>query len=239
MEQNKKIRHLAVIMDGNGRWAAEHGLERSEGHREGAERVLDFMNSIQKFNIEYVTLYAFSTENWKRSREEVDTLMELLCQFLDANIQVLQENKIRLLALGRIEGLPQKCVERLRKTEALTGQNYDHTVILALNYGGRSEITDAVKKIAAKVESGSLKPEDICEDTVSENLYLPEIPDPDLLIRTSGEERLSNFLLWQLSYAEFYFTDTYWPDFDEEELKKAVAAFQNRKRRFGGRKESC
>ena len=236
MEQNNIIKHLAVIMDGNGRWAAERGLERSEGHKEGAKRVFDLVDAVRKFDIKYVTLYAFSTENWKRSKEEVDYLMDLLCSFLDANISDLKKQRVRLLALGRIEGLPQKCVERLRKAEAVTAEDYDYTLIIALNYGGRCEIADAAKKIAEKVQAGSLKAEDIDENTVQQNLYLPEIPDPDLLIRTSGEERLSNFLLWQLSYAEFYFTNTYWPDFDENELEKALSAFQNRKRRFGGRK---
>jgi len=235
MAQNE-LKHIAVILDGNGRWAAEHGLERAEGHRAGAERVVEFMSCISKFGIKYATLYAFSTENWKRSEEEVSTLMHLLCEFLDANIQVMLDNKIRLLVLGRMEQLPAECVERLKQTMEATGKTYEYTLILALNYGGRREIADAARNIARKVKAGELDPESVDEQEFARNLYLPGVPDPDLMIRTSGEERLSNFLLWQLSYAEFYFTPVYWPDFDENELKKAIDAFHGRKRRFGGRK---
>ncbi len=151
----------------------------------------------------------------------------------------MKEHSIRLLALGRIDGLPCECVQRLRKAERETAENYRYTVILALNYGGRCEIADAAKKIAMEVQKGILDPETISEQTVADHLYLPEIPDPDLMIRTSGEERISNFLLWQLSYAEFYFTDVYWPDFDEHEFQKALNSFNTRKRRFGGRRTSC
>ena len=222
-------------MDGNGRWAKERELPRSDGHSAGAQRVLDLMESIRKHNIAYLTLYAFSTENWKRSKEEVGFLMDLLARFLDENQEKIKQNRIRLLVTGRMEELPDFCVERLKKVIRYTAEDYDHTLILALNYGGRQEITDAVRKIAAGVKNGEIQAEAITEQTVADHLYLPGIPDPDLMIRTSGEERISNFLLWQLSYAEFYFTDIYWPDFDDEQLEKAINTYYKRNRRFGGR----
>lgn len=236
MENSSEVpRHVAIIMDGNGRWAERRGLARSEGHFEGAKRVLDLMDCFRLFNIRYVTLYAFSTENWKRSREEVDYLMQLLADFLDENKHKLIEKKIRLLVTGRMEGLPPFCVERLRSVIEESSKNYEYTLILALNYGGRLEIADAVRKIAVQVKDGLLAPDDIDESVISKNLYLPDVPDPDLMIRTSGEQRLSNFLLWQLSYAEFYFTDVLWPDFNSSELEKALTAYKERNRRFGGR----
>jgi undecaprenyl diphosphate synthase len=182
-----------------------------------------------------LTLYAFSTENWKRSKEEVSFLMDLLARFLDENQEKIKENRIRLLVTGRMEELPDFCVERLNKVIRYTAEDYDHTLILALNYGGRQEITDAVRKIAAGVANGEIQAGSITEQTVADHLYLPGIPDPDLMIRTSGEERISNFLLWQLSYAEFYFTDIYWPDFDDAQLEKAINTYYKRNRRFGGR----
>lgn len=234
---NERIvpRHVAIIMDGNGRWAKQRGLERVEGHRAGAEAVKNLVQNMKDTGIQYLTLYAFSTENWKRSKEEVDALMELLAEFIDANLHLLIENQVRLLVTGRIEGLPEKAREKLkdaiRKTSCFTG----NTVIFALNYGGRAEIADAAKKIAEKVKTGELDPEQIDEKLFAQNLYLPGVPDPDLLIRTSGELRLSNFLLWELSYSEIYVTDTYWPDFGLAELNKAIDAFRKRNRRFGGR----
>ena len=235
MEVTESIKHVAIIMDGNGRWAKERELPRSDGHAAGAQRVLDLMESIRKHNISYLTLYAFSTENWKRSKEEVGFLMDLLARFLDENQEKIKQNRIRLLVTGRMEELPDFCVERLKKVIRYTAEDYDHTLILALNYGGRQEITDAVRKIAAGVKNGEIQAEAITEQTVADHLYLPGIPDPDLMIRTSGEERISNFLLWQLSYAEFYFTDIYWPDFDDEQLEKAINTYYKRNRRFGGR----
>ena len=235
MEITESIKHIAIIMDGNGRWAKERELPRSDGHAAGAQRVLDLMESIRKHNISYLTLYAFSTENWKRSKEEVGFLMDLLARFLDENQEKIKQNRIRLLVTGRMEELPDFCVERLKKVIRYTAEDYDHTLILALNYGGRQEITDAVRKIAAGVKNGEIQAEAITEQTVADHLYLPGIPDPDLMIRTSGEERISNFLLWQLSYAEFYFTDIYWPDFDDAQLEKAINTYYKRNRRFGGR----
>ncbi len=235
--ENKRIipRHVAIIMDGNGRWAKQHGLERVEGHRAGAVAVKNLVESLKKTGIQYLTLYAFSTENWKRSKEEVDALMELLVEFIDANLQLLMDNDVRLLVTGRIEGLPEKAREKLKEAIRKSAGNTSGTVIFALNYGGRAEIADAAKKIARKVLKGEIDPDQIDEKLFAQNLYLPEVPDPDLLIRTSGELRLSNFLLWELSYSEIYVTDTYWPDFDLAELNKAIDAFQTRNRRFGGR----
>ena len=229
-------RHVAIIMDGNGRWAARHGVERVEGHRKGALAVRQLVENLADTGIEYVTLYAFSTENWKRSKEEVDALMELLCEFIDANLSVMIEKGLRLLATGRIDGLPEKSRDRLKLAIEKTASNTRGTLILALNYGGRAEIVDAARKIASEAAAGTLRPDEIDETLFAKNLYLPEIPDPDLLIRTSGELRLSNFLLWELSYSEIYVTDTLWPDFDKAELEKAIVAYGTRNRRFGGRK---
>ena len=236
MENERVIpRHIAIIMDGNGRWAKQRGLERVEGHRAGAIAVKNLVKNFKKTGVRYLTLYAFSTENWKRSKEEVDALMELLAEFIDANLHLLLENKVRLLVTGRIEGLPEKAREKLKDAIRKTAHFSEETVIFALNYGGRAEIADAAQKIAKKVKAGELDPEQIDEKLFAQNLYLPEVPDPDLLIRTSGELRLSNFLLWELSYSEIYVTDIYWPDFDLAELNKAIDAFQKRNRRFGGR----
>ena len=223
-------RHVAIIMDGNGRWAARHGVERVEGHRKGALAVRQLVENLADTGIEYVTLYAFSTENWKRSKEEVDALMELLCEFIDANLSVMIEKGLRLLATGRIDGLPEKSRDRLKLAIEKTASNTRGTLILALNYGGRAEIVDAARKIASEAAAGTLRPDEIDETLFAKNLYLPEIPDPDLLIRTSGELRLSNFLLWELSYSEIYVTDTLWPDFDKAELEKAIVAYGTRNR---------
>ena len=183
-----------------------------------------------------MTLYAFSTENWKRSKEEVDALMDLLSRFIDGYLDEMKQNNVRLLVSGRIDGLPERAANDLKRAMAETASLTGHTLILALNYGGRSEIADAAKKIAEEVRHGRLDPVKIDEQLFSRYLYLPDVPDPDLMIRTSGEFRLSNFLLWELSYAEFYVTDTYWPDFDREEFRKAIESYSKRDRRFGGRK---
>lgn len=229
-------RHIAVIMDGNGRWAKQHGLSRVEGHIAGAERVREVLRYAREFGVEYMTLYAFSTENWKRSKEEVDALMDLLSRFIDSYLDEMKQNGVRLLVTGRIDGLPERAANDLKRAMVETASLTGHTLILALNYGGRSEIADAAKKIAEEVRHGRLDPVKIDEQLFSRYLYLPDVPDPDLMIRTSGEFRLSNFLLWELSYAEFYVTDTYWPDFDREEFRKAIESYSKRDRRFGGRK---
>lgn len=237
MAKKNELTHLAIILDGNGRWAEKHGVPRVKGHEAGAERVLQLMEDLKDFPaIKYLTLYAFSTENWNRSEEEVSALMELLCLFFDQHCETLIKNKIRLLVAGQREKMPQKCLERIDKVTALTSENYEKTVIFAINYGGRQEITDAVRKIAEKVKSGSMSVDEINESTIAENLYHPDVPDPDLLVRTSGELRISNFLLWQISYSELYFTEVLWPDFDKTQLEKAINSYYNRDRRFGGRK---
>lgn len=230
------LTHLAIIMDGNGRWAEKNNVSRVEGHKAGAKRVIDLLIQLKETSVKYLTLYAFSTENWKRSEEEVSAIMDLLCNFLDEYTNELIKYKIRLLVAGSRDRMPEKCLQRMDYTIEATSKNYEKTLIFALNYGGRMEITDAVRKIATQVQDGTLNIENITEDTVAENLYLPEIPDPDLMIRTSGEIRISNFLLWKISYSELYFTDTLWPDFDKTELFKAIDTYKNRKRRFGGRK---
>lgn len=235
LSDKKGIRHIAIIMDGNGRWADRHGVEKTEGHRMGAEAVRTLIKNAADLSIEYITLYAFSTENWKRSKEEVDALMELLCEFIDSNIDEINARNIRLLASGRIGQLPEKSKEKLLFAVESSSKNTGGTLVLALNYGGRAEIADAAKKIASDALKGFIKTDDIDENLFSKYLYLPEVPDPDLLIRTSGEMRLSNFLLWELSYSEIYVTETLWPDFDKNELEKAIDSFKGRKRRYGGR----
>lgn len=235
-ENDSPLTHVAIILDGNGRWAKEHNLERVEGHLAGAKNVVNFVKWMQKYpEIKFVTLYAFSTENWKRSKEEVDALMSILCDFLDSNLALLKQEKIRLRMMGDINGLPAPCQVRLQKVMEETSSDFRRTFILALNYGSRQEITFAARKIAAQVQNGTLSPDDITEQTIASNLFLPDVPNPDLMIRTSGEQRISNFLLWQLSYSEFYFTPVYWPDFDISEFDKAVQTFYHRNRRFGGR----
>lgn len=234
MEKNE-LRHLAVILDGNGRWAEKHFLSRAEGHKEGAKRVLDLVQNLEGTPVRYLTLYAFSTENWNRSKEEVSALMSLLCEFLDEYTEKLLEQDIRLLVMGCRDRLPEECLKRIDNAVSKTSGNKKFTLIFALNYGGRAELADAVVKIAEKVQAGTLKADSIDEQTIAGNLYLPDVPDPDLLIRTGGELRVSNFLLWQISYTEFYFTNVLWPDFGREELFRAMNEFQQRKRNYGGR----
>ena len=221
-------------MDGNGRWAQARGLPRSKGHEAGADSVRQILRSCVKFGIRYLTLYAFSVENWKRPPEEVSGLMSLLRSFLAKYEDALHENRTRLRVLGRRSDLPLLVNQALQHVEKATAGYTDHTLILALSYGGRTEIASAARAIAEKVKSGELSPADITEETVSANLYLPDVPDPDLIIRTSGELRLSNFLLWQCAYSELYVTPVLWPDFREAEFAAALEAFSHRKRRFGG-----
>ena len=226
-------RHVALIMDGNGRWAQERGLSRIEGHTEGAQSVRAVLRAAAKAGVEFITVYAFSTENWKRPPQEVEGLMKLLVSSLDAYEQELHDNQIRLRIMGQFERLPLPVRIRLQKTIDATKDYTGHTFIIALSYGSRTEIADAAKRIAEKVRAGDLKTKEIDEKTMADHLYLPDVPDPELMIRTSGELRLSNFLLWQLSYSEFYITDTYWPDFREEQFYEALADFNDRDRRYG------
>ncbi|MBE6404855.1 MAG: di-trans,poly-cis-decaprenylcistransferase [Lentisphaerae bacterium] len=236
MNDLPEVKHVAIIMDGNGRWAKKHDLPRVEGHKKGADTVEDLLTYIYKYGVKYLTLYAFSTENWKRSEEEVNALMSLLSFFLQDKKQKMLDNKIRLRVTGRIDGLPEEVANSLREVMAETAKNYEYTLILALNYGGRAEIVDAAKKFAEECITGKISPESLDESIFKQYLYLPDVPDPELMIRTSGELRLSNFLLWELSYSEIFVTDTLWPDFSEEEFRRILENFGKRDRRFGGRK---
>ena len=232
-DESKVPRHVAIIMDGNGRWAKKKGLPRIKGHEAGADSVRAVVRACKQAGVEYLTLYAFSVENWVRPREEIGGLMQLLRLFLENNEHELHENKIRLRVIGRMTDLPKLIQRRLNKVMESTRDYKGGTLILALSYGGRAELVDATKAIAKKVADGKLKPEKITDRTIAEHLYAPDVPDPDLMVRTSGEMRLSNFLLWQLSYAELYVTDVLWPDFREADLLKAIDAYAHRHRRFG------
>lgn len=225
--------HVAIIMDGNGRWAKQHGEDRIFGHHEGVNSVREIVEACGEIGVKYLTLYAFSTENWNRPKEEVDALMELLVGTISLETVNLHKKGVKLEVIGDVASLPLVCQKELEESMAITAQNTKVTLILALSYSSKWEITDAVKKIAAEVEAGKLKASEINSRLISENLNTSRFPDPELMIRTSGEHRISNFLLWQLAYAEFYFTDVLWPDFRKEEFYKAIISFQNRERRFG------
>lgn len=227
-------RHVAIIMDGNGRWARERGLPRTEGHRAGAETVRRVTEACSEVGVEFLTLYAFSAENWKRPAREVAALMKLLEQFLRQKTPEMVEQNIRLQAIGRLNDLPKSCQEQLHRSIEATAQNSGLTLILALSYGGREEILDGVKSLLESIERGHLDKGMIDTEVFSKHLYTRYYPDPDLLIRTSGELRLSNFLLWQLSYTELWITPTLWPDFGREHFLEAVRDYGQRQRRFGG-----
>jgi len=236
MEKNNPVpEHVAIIMDGNGRWAKKKGLKHIEGHKEGSKAVERTIKAAKKFGIKYITLYAFSTENWKRPKDEVEGLMCLLKDFLSENLEMINKEGVRIKTIGRTDALPYPTRKTLLNAIEKTKNNTLGTVILALNYGGRSEIVDAVKKIAQDVLDKKIKVNKIDESVFPKYLYDSEIPDPDLLIRTSGEFRISNFLLWQISYSEIYITDVLWPDFNEDELAKALESYKGRERRFGRR----
>ncbi len=226
-------RHVAVIMDGNGRWAQERNQPRIAGHRAGAKAVRDIVTECDRLGIRYLTLYSFSMENWKRPADEVRSLMELYLEYLVKERKELIDNNIRFLQFGRREGLPGPVLSEVDRTIEISSHCTGLTLCMALNYGARTEITDAVRAIAEKVRAGLLRPADISEDTISRHLYTAGIPDPDLLIRTAGELRVSNYLLWQISYAEIYVTDVYWPDFRVTDLHEALREYASRSRRFG------
>ncbi len=233
LDLSRLPRHVAIIMDGNGRWARARGLPRVMGHRAGIKSVRAVVEAAREVGIEVLTLYAFSVENWKRSSQEVNTLMRLLDQYLHRELSNLVKNEIRLNVLGDEEGLPERVRNHLRAVIEKTKANPQMVLNLALNYGGRFEILQAVKRIAAEVKAGRLKESQLSEATFSQFLYTDGLPDPDLLIRTSGEQRISNFLLWQISYAEMYITPTLWPDFGKADFLKALLEYQHRERRFG------
>lgn len=225
--------HVAIIMDGNGRWAQRRGLPRIRGHQVGTESVRTIVRACKKAGIKYLTLYAFSVENWVRPKTEIRGLMRILKHFLTKEENELHENQVRLRVIGRLHDLPPDVQAELKRVMKATEHYTGGQLILALSYGGRAEIVDAVRAIARKAKKGDLSPEAIDDRTIAENLYAPDVPDPDLMIRTSGELRISNFLLWQLSYSEFYVTDVLWPDFREAEFEKALEAYSRRHRRFG------
>ncbi|MGI6587772.1 MAG: isoprenyl transferase [Peptococcia bacterium] len=229
-------RHLAIIMDGNGRWAKTKGLPRTVGHRAGAETLRAIVETCAQLGLDYLTVYAFSTENWKRPSEEVDALMELLVEYIDQELNELKQNGIKIKTIGNISQLPSLAKTRVEKAEKETEHNQKLVLQIALNYGGRKEILDAVNRITSEIAAGRLSVGTIDESLFEQHLYTAGIPDPDLLIRTAGELRLSNFLLWQSAYTEFWFTDVFWPDFTAQHLYQAIYDYQYRQRRFGGLK---
>lgn len=233
INKNNIPKHVAIIMDGNGRWAKQHGEDRIFGHHEGVNSVREIVEACGEIGVKFLTLYAFSTENWNRPKEEVDALMELLVSTISMETPNLHKKGVKLDVIGDIQSLPASCQKELQESIDLTAQNTTVTLVLALSYSSKWEITDAFKKIARRIESGELKSGDITSRLIDENLNTKNIPDPELMIRTSGEHRISNFLLWQLAYAEFYFTDVLWPDFRKDEFYKAIISYQNRERRFG------
>ena len=226
--------HLAVIMDGNGRWAKQRHLPRVEGHRVGVESVRAVLKTCGELGIKYLTLYAFSVENWNRPKDEVDTLMKYLARYLKSEVAEMAKNNVRLEIIGQVYRLPEFVQEQLAKTQAALAKNTGLTLVLALSYGGRTEIVEATRAIAEKVKKGEIEAAEINEQVIAQHLYTRHVPDPDLLIRTSGEMRVSNFLLWQISYAEFVVTPTLWPDFRRPQLIEALEEYARRHRRFGG-----
>jgi undecaprenyl diphosphate synthase len=233
LDKNNIPKHVAIIMDGNGRWAKEKGLPRAAGHKEGIERVKEIVRAARKIEIKVLTIFAFSSENWNRPRKEISILMRFLINFLEREINELDKNDIKFRVMGREEPLPGYLLKKIKKAEEKTKDNKSLVLVIALNYGGRQEIVDAAKKFARSVISKEIELEELDEGLFSGFLYTAGLPDPDLLIRTSGELRISNFLLWQLSYAEFYFSQKYWPDFKSPDLTEAIEEFQRRERKFG------
>ncbi len=234
MEECKVPRHVAIILDGNGRWANKRGLPRSMGHREGCKAVEQIVEDAARLGIGYLTVYAFSTENWKRSDEEVGTLMQLFRYYMKRLLKVATRNNVRVLMIGERSRFAPDIIEGIGRLEGDTKDNTGLTFTIAVNYGSRDEMVRAVRRMMEDCRDGKLSPEEVDEAAVSAYLDTRQIPDPDLLIRTSGEQRMSNFLLWQSAYTELYFTDVLWPDFDKEELIKAIEQYNKRERRFGG-----
>ena len=225
--------HIAIIMDGNGRWAKSRFMPRTYGHKVGVETIRKVVKECSRLGVKYLTLYAFSTENWKRPKDEVSALMGLLVNYPRNELAELHKNNVKILTIGDISKLPEACIEELVLAKEKTKDNTGLVMSLALNYAGRNDLVNAVKNISQDLVDGKISLDDIGDNLISSHLSTNESPDPDLVIRTSGEQRLSNFLLWELAYSEFYFTDIHWPDFDEKELQKAIFAYQSRDRRFG------
>ncbi len=232
-DSTNKLHHIAIIMDGNGRWAKKRGLPRSVGHKKGAEVVKEITRAAGELGVKYLTLYAFSTENWQRDPEEVATLMGLLRDYLKSDLKEIQENGVRIIFIGERQMLDADIVEQMAKIEAETAHNDKMTLCIAISYGARQEIVNAARKIAVLARRGDILPEDVDIKMFSDMLYTKDVPDPDLVIRTSGEQRISNYLLWQIAYAEFFFTPTLWPDFGKEELERIINDFNTRERRYG------
>ena len=234
IDMNNLPVHIGVIMDGNGRWAKKRGLPRSAGHQAGADALKKIVTECNKMGIKYITVYAFSTENWKRPKEEVDFLMNLLLNYLRDAERTLAGENVVIRAIGSRAELSEEIQQQIIKTENFTKDNTGIVMNIAVNYGGREELVSATKAICEKVLSGEASIDDIDQDSISGNIYTKDQPDPDFIIRTSNEQRLSNFMIWQASYSEFYFTETLWPDFGVNDLKKAILEYQNRNRRYGG-----
>ena len=233
IDKQKVPQHIAIIMDGNGRWAKQQGENRIYGHYEGVNSVRDVVEAAGTVGVKFITLYAFSTENWNRPKEEVDALMELLVSTISAETPQLNKKNVRLQAIGNLNSLPPACLQELNESIELTSKNTGLTLVLALSYSSKWELISAVKQIATDAKNGGINIDDITEKHIEQYLCTKNIPDPELMIRTSGEHRISNFLLWQLAYAEFYFTDKLWPDFRKDDLYEAILNYQNRERRFG------
>jgi len=233
IDTSKLPNHIAIIMDGNGRWAKEQGFDRFYGHQAGVTSVREITETAAQIGVKYLTLYTFSTENWNRPQAEVDALMELLVDTIEKETPTLHKNNVRLMMIGDLQRLPESAREKMLRCMAQTSENSGLSLVLALSYSSRWEITNAMKQIAKKIENKELSVEDINDETISNHLTTKQIPDPDLLIRTSGEVRISNFLLWQIAYSELYFTNTHWPAFRAENLYEAIYEYQQRERRFG------
>ena len=231
LDMNRIPQHIAMIMDGNGRWATERGLDRTFGHKAGLDTVKKITAECARLGVKYLTLYTFSTENWNRPAYEIEALMGLVLSFIE--MELFTDNNIKFQLIGDKERLPQSVQEKIQYMEDLTKDNDGMTMVVAMSYSSKLELTRATRLIAEEVKKGTIKPEEITEQTINDHLWTSFMPDPDLLIRTGGELRISNYLLWQCAYSEFYFCDTYWPDFDEKALHQAIASYQNRQRRFG------
>lgn len=237
LDRKKLPGHVAIIMDGNGRWAKKRGLLRAFGHRAGVESLREIVKAASQAGIQYLTAYAFSTENWKRPAEEVNVLMSLLSDYLDNEIDELHANQVRIQFVGKTKELAAGLQQKIEKAQRHTAANQGLVLTLAVNYGGRAEIVQAVQLIAEKVLAGRLSPQDINQEVIDRHLYTADLPDPDLLIRPSGDMRISNFLLWQMAYTEIWLTETYWPDFTPQQFLQAISDYQKRERRFGGLKD--
>ena len=233
METTNICKHIAIIMDGNGRWAKKRGMPRTFGHKKGAENVVKITRSMKESGVKYLTLYAFSTENWQRSKDEVDALMQLLNEYLDKELKEIMENNVRIVFIGERYMLSDTIQQKMHYLEEESAKNSDLTLCIALSYGSRQELLSAVKSIAQKVQNNQININDIDQEIFANELYTKGIPDPDILIRTSGEQRISNYLLWQIAYTELFFTDTLWPDFSKEELLEIIKKFASRERRYG------